>query len=133
MALTFLVPMQYFSLQNQILFSPADKPTAEHHSFFGPASLFFLKLIFHSSLVVYWTPTDLGGGRTHLLVSYLFVFSYHSWGSHGSNTEVVCHSLFQCTMSCQKSPSSHISHQDGGAERCTLIFSCENTKITTSY
>ena len=95
MALTFLVPMQYFSLQNQILFSPADKPTAEHHSFFGPASLFFLKLIFHSSLVVYWTPTDLGGGRTHLLVSYLFPFSYCRQYSPGKNTGAGFHFLLQ--------------------------------------
>ena len=30
-------------------------------------------------------------------MSYLFAFSYCSWGSQGKNTEVVCHSLLQCT------------------------------------
>ena len=29
------------------------------------------------------------------LTSYLFAFSYCSWGSQGKNTEVVCHSLLQ--------------------------------------
>ena len=40
----------------------------------------------------------------HLSVSYLFAFSYYSWGSQGQNTEVVCHSLLQWTMFCQNSP-----------------------------
>ena len=31
----------------------------------------------------------------NLSVSYLFSFSYSSWGSQGKNTEVVCHSLLQ--------------------------------------
>ena len=30
-------------------------------------------------------------------MSYLFVFSYCSWGSHGKNTGVVCHFLLQWT------------------------------------
>ena len=37
-------------------------------------------------------------------VSYLFAFSYCSWGSQGKNTEVVCHSLLQWTTFCQNSP-----------------------------
>ena len=40
----------------------------------------------------------------HLSVSYLFVFSYGSWGSQGKNTEVVCRSLLQWTTFCQSSP-----------------------------
>ena len=40
----------------------------------------------------------------HLSVSYLFAFSYCSWGSPGTNTEVVCHSLLQWTTFCQTSP-----------------------------
>ena len=40
----------------------------------------------------------------YLSVSYLFAFSYCSWGSQGKNTEVVCHSLLQCKMFCQNSP-----------------------------
>ena len=40
----------------------------------------------------------------HLSVSYLFAFSYCSWGSQGKNTEMVCHSLLQWTTFCQNSP-----------------------------
>ena len=65
--------MQYCSLQNQILFSPADKFTAEHHSFFGPTSLFFLKLLFYSSSVLYWASTDIGGGG---LIFWCHIFWY---------------------------------------------------------
>ena len=37
-------------------------------------------------------------------MSYLFAFSYCSWGSQGKNTEVVCHSFLQWTTFCQNSP-----------------------------
>ena len=37
-------------------------------------------------------------------MSYLFAFSYCSWGSQGKYTEVVCHSLLQWTTFCQNSP-----------------------------
>ena len=40
----------------------------------------------------------------HLSVSYLFAFSYCSWGSQGRNTEVACQSLLQWTTFCQTSP-----------------------------
>ena len=40
----------------------------------------------------------------HLSVSYIFAFSYWSWGSQGKDTEVVCHSLLQWTTFCQTSP-----------------------------
>ena len=33
----------------------------------------------------------------HLLVSYLFAFSYSSWSSHGKNAGVLFHSLLQWT------------------------------------
>ena len=39
-----------------------------------------------------------------LSVSYLFAFSYCSWGSQGKNIEVVCHSFLQWNMFCQNSP-----------------------------
>ena len=38
-----------------------------------------------------------------LSVSYLFAFSYCSWGSQGKNTKVVFHSLLQWTTFCQTS------------------------------
>ena len=37
-------------------------------------------------------------------MSYVFAFSYSSWGSQSRNTEVVCHSLLQWTIFCQNSP-----------------------------
>ena len=40
----------------------------------------------------------------HLSVSYLFAFSYYSWGSQGKNIEVVCHPLLHWTTICQNSP-----------------------------
>ena len=40
----------------------------------------------------------------HLSVSYLFAFSYYSWGSQGKNAEVVCHSLLQWITFCQNFP-----------------------------
>ena len=67
--LTFLVSMQYCSLQHQTLLSPPDTSTAGHHFLFGLASSFLLELFLHSS--PYWTPTDLV-----VSVSYLFAFSY---------------------------------------------------------
>ena len=42
--------------------------------------------------------------RVHLSVSYLFAFSYYSWGSQGKNTEVVFHSLLQWATFCQTLP-----------------------------
>ena len=43
-------------------------------------------------------------GGTHLLVPYLFVFLYSSWGSHSKYTGVVCYSLLQWIIFCQNSP-----------------------------
>ena len=59
----------------------------------------------HSSPVAYWTHFDLGA---HLTVSYLFTFSYCSWGSHDKNTGVLWHSLLQWTTFCQNSSLWHI-------------------------
>ena len=46
----------------------------------------------------------LGTYRPQDSVSYLFAFSYCSWGSQGKNTEVVYHSLVHWTTFCQNSP-----------------------------
>ena len=37
-------------------------------------------------------------------MSYLFAFSYCSWGSQSKNTKVVCHFFFQWITFCQNSP-----------------------------
>ena len=55
-------------------------------------------------LRVPWTARHLLTCGVHLSVSYLFAFSYGSWGSRSKNTEVVCHSLLQWTTLCQTSP-----------------------------
>ena len=86
-----------------IRLSPPDTFTTECHFCVGPATSFFLELLviaLHSFPVACWTPTSLGG---HLPVSYISAFSYCSWGSHGKNTGVVCHSPLQWTMFCQNS------------------------------
>ena len=64
----------FFIAQNFSLIT--DTSTTEHCFCFGPATSFFLELLviaLYSSLVAYWTPSELG---THLPVSYLFAFSY---------------------------------------------------------
>ena len=104
MDLTFQVPMQYCSLQHWTLFPSwvtsirVMSTTWRFH--FGSISSFFLELFLHSSPVAYWTPPTWG---IHLSVSYLFPFSYCSWGSQGKNTEVFFHCLLQWTMFCQNS------------------------------
>ena len=59
-------------------------------------------LISSSILGTYW-PGEF------IFVSYLFSFSYCSWGSQGKHTVVVCHSLLQWTTFCQNSPPSPVS------------------------
>ena len=99
MDLTFQVPLQYCSLQHQTLLSSPVTSTTGCWFCFG--SVFILSgvispLISSSILGTYW--------GVHLSVSYLFAFSYCSWGSQGKNTEVVCHSLLKWTTFCQNSP-----------------------------
>ena len=84
------VPMQYCSLQHWTLLPSPVTSAIEYCFCFGSVSFFFLELFLHWSPVAYWAPTDL---IVHLSVSYLFAFSYCSWGSQGNNTELVCHSL----------------------------------------
>ena len=89
MDLTFQVPMQYCSLQHWTLLLSLVPSTTGYCFCFGSMSSFFLKLVLHWFPVAYWAPPTWG---VHLSVSYLFAFSYCSWGSQGKNTEVVCHS-----------------------------------------
>ena len=101
MDLTFQVPMQYCSLQHRtLLLSPV--PSTTGYCFcFGSIPSFCLELFLHWSPVVYWAPTDLENSSFSILS---FGFLYCSWGFHGKNTEVVCHSLLQWTTFCQASP-----------------------------
>ena len=109
--LTFQVPMQYCSLQHQTFLphpqlgvfalAPATCTTGCWFCF-GCISSFFRVLFLHSSPVA--SPGHLPTWGVHLSESYLFAFSYCSWGSKGKNTEMVCHSLLQWSMFCQNSP-----------------------------
>ena len=120
MNLTFQVPMQYCSLQHRIcavlylsgllmLLSTVTSTTGCCFHF-GSIPSFFLELFLHWSPVAYWRstninlPTNLPTWGVYLSVSYLFAFSYCSWGSQGKSTEVVCHSLLQWPTFCQNSP-----------------------------
>ena len=98
MDLTFQVTMQYCSFQHQTLLSPLDTAPAGCCFHFGSASSSLLELFLHSSPGAHWAPTNLGSS---CLMSYLFAFSYCSWGSQGKNAGLVCHSLLQWTMFCQ--------------------------------
>ena len=95
--------MQYCSLQHRILFSSPGISTTEGHFCFGSDPSFFLSVlvvVLLSSPVANLTPSDLGDSSS---ASYLFVFLYSSWGSHGKYPGVVCHSLLQWITFCQNS------------------------------
>ena len=128
MDLTFQVPMQYCSLQHQTFLSPSDTSTAEHQFLFGSASLFFLELFLCFSPVPYWTPADLGGSS---IMSYLFIFSYCSWGSWGKNTEVVCHSLLKWTTFCPNSQTRPVHL--GWPCPAWLIVPLSNTSLGSTW
>ena len=98
MDLAFQVPMQYCCLQHwTLLLSPVTSTTGCCFCF-GSLSSFFWS--YFSTEHIGHLPTC----RVHLSVSYLFAFSYCSWGSQGKNAEVVCHSLLHWTTFCQTSP-----------------------------
>ena len=101
MYLTFQVPRQYCSLQHRTLLPSPITSITGCCFFFGSVSSFILELFLHSSLVTY---QHLLSCRVHISLSFLFAFSYCSWGFQGKNTEVVCHSHLHGTMFCQKGP-----------------------------
>ena len=84
------------------------------HSFFlFFFSILFIYLFFFFILHSFWSffstllqecIEHLPTWRVYLSVSYIFAFSYCSWGSQGKNIEVVCHYLLHWTMFCQNSP-----------------------------
>ena len=80
MDLTFLVPMQYRSLQHQTLLPSPVISTTGHCFCFGSVSSFFVELFLYSSPVAYWAPTDLESLSFSVMS---FAFSYCSWGSQG--------------------------------------------------
>ena len=72
------------------------KSLLQHHS--SKASIFRLSAFFTVQLSHPYMTT----GKTIALTKGFSYCSYCSWGSKGKNTEVVCHSLFQWTIFCQK-------------------------------
>ena len=123
MGLTFQVPMQYRSLQHRILLPSLVASTTGWCVCFGSVSSFFPELFLHWSPVVYW--------GVPLSVSYLFAFSYCSWGSQGKNPEVVCHSLLQWTLFCQNSPPWPIHL--GWSYTAWLIVSLSYTRLWSTW
>ena len=78
MDLTFQVPMQYGSLQHNLLL-PSPVTSSMGHCFcFGSISPFFLELFLHSSAVANWAPTSLGSSSFNVLSFCLFIL-FGSW------------------------------------------------------
>ena len=67
MDLTFQVPMQYCSLQHQILLLSPVTSTTGYCFCFGSIPSFFLELCLHWSPVAYWAHTDLGSSSFSIL------------------------------------------------------------------
>ena len=99
--LTFQVPMQCYSLQHGTwLTSPV---TSTMGCCFSLAT-FLHSLWSYFSTYLHQHIGHLPTWGVLLLGSYIFAFSYCSWGSQGKNTEVVCPSLLQWTTFCHTSP-----------------------------
>ena len=90
MDLTFQVPMQYCSLQNQSLLPLLVTSTTGCCFCFGSASSFFLELVLQWSPIAYCASTDLGSSSFSVLS---FCLSYCSLGSQGKNIVV-----YQCLL-----------------------------------
>ena len=73
MDLTFQVPMQYCSLQHQILLLSPVTSTTGYCFCFGSIPSFFLELFLHWSPVAYWAPSDLGSSSFGILSFWLFI------------------------------------------------------------
>ena len=73
MDLTFQVPMQYCSLQDQTLLLSPVTSTTGYCFCFGSIPSFFLELFLHWSPVAYWAPNDLGGFSFSILSFCLFI------------------------------------------------------------
>ena len=73
MDLTFLVPMQYCSLQHQTLLLSPVTSTAGCCYCFGSVSSIFLELFLHWSTVAFWAPTNLGSSSFRVPSFCLFI------------------------------------------------------------
>ena len=89
--------MQYCSLQHHTLLPLPITSTIGCCFCFGSVSSFSWS---YFSTLFQWHIGHLPTWGDHLSVSYVFAFSYCSWGSQGKKTEVVCRSLLQWTTFC---------------------------------
>ena len=99
LSLTFKVPMQYCSYSIGFYLHPQTHPQLSTISALAqplPSFRSYFSALPSRVLEIHW--------GAYLLVSYLFAFSYCSWGSWGKNTGVVCHYFLQWTSFCQNSP-----------------------------
>ena len=89
MGLIFQVPLQYCSLQHQILLLSPDTSTTDCRIHFGPATSYILGLLvilLLSSPVVYWTPSDLGDSSFGVVSFWPFTqFMRFSWPLYWSS------------------------------------------------
>ena len=131
MYLTFQVHRQYCSLHHWTLFSLWHIhnwmsfllwPSHFIHS----RAISNCPLLFPSSILDIFPP-----GRPHLLVSYLFAFSYCPWPSPGKNTGIGCHFLLQWTTFCQNSPSWPIHL--GWPYRTWLVKLCASLSYASPF
>ena len=90
--LTFQVPMQYFCLEHQTVLLLPGVSAAEHPFGFGPTTslaLELLVLVFHSSSVAHWMPSDLRGSSSSVIsFSLLFLSMEFSWQRYWSGLPV---------------------------------------------
>ena len=71
--LIFQVPMQYCSLQHQIMLLSPVTSTTGYCFCFGSIPSFFLELFLHWPPVAYWAPNDLGSSSFVILSFCLFI------------------------------------------------------------
>ena len=105
MDLTFPIPMQYCSSQNQTLLPSPVTSTTVYCFCFGSVSSSFLELFLHSSPVAYWAPTYLGSSSFSVLPFCLFIlfmgFSRQEYWSGLPFPSPVGHVLSELsTMTC---------------------------------
>ena len=73
MDLTFLIPMQYCSLQHRTWLQSPVIFTIGHCFHFGSVSSFFPELFLYSSKVAYWAAADLGSSSFSVISFCLFL------------------------------------------------------------
>ena len=139
MDLTFQVGMKYWAFWHRTLFPSLVISRAGFCFYFVSVSSLFLELFLHWSPGAYWAPSDLGSSSFSVLSFGLFIlfmgFSRQEYWRGLPFASPVDHVLSE--LSIMNRPSWVVLHsmahssQDVRVEGCALIFSSENSKITT--